>query len=141
MHEKQLLPISLESFEMNSSLLQAPKMLRDYIEQYQDNKKIHIQWQNDYTNSKFKSFISSFIADVIGFTAAFLTALMSLVLIYIVTGQSKVKTLFANIALQCIKAVEAAALHPHYTYCDIHLVKILMNLNLSILTFMAFAKL
>ena len=31
MHEKQLLPISLESFEINSSLLQAPKTLKDYI--------------------------------------------------------------------------------------------------------------
>ena len=42
-HEKQIIPISLESFEMNSSLLQAPKMLRDYIKQYQEKKKMHIQ--------------------------------------------------------------------------------------------------
>ena len=31
MHDKQILPISLESFEINSSLLQAPKTLKDYI--------------------------------------------------------------------------------------------------------------
>ena len=30
-HEKQLLPISLEPFEINSSLLQVQKMLKDYI--------------------------------------------------------------------------------------------------------------
>ena len=39
--------------------------------------------------------------------------------------------------LQCIKAVEAAALNPHYTHCENGLVKILMILNLSIVTFMA----
>ena len=122
-HEKQLLPISLKSYEMNSSLVQAPKMLKDYIKQYQESKKVHIQKQNNYTNSKFKVFISNFIADVIGFTAAFLTVLVSLVLIYIGTGQSKRKTLVANIALQCIKTVEAAALNPHYTCCEIGLVK------------------
>ena len=49
--------------------------------------------------------------------------------------------LVANIALQCIKVVEAAALNPHYTYCENGLVKILMILNLSIVTFMALAKL
>ena len=56
-------------------------------------------------------------------------------------GQSKLKTLVANIPLQHIKAVEAAALNPHYTYCEIGLVKILMILNLKIVTFMALAKL
>ena len=44
-------------------------------------------------------------------------------------------------ALQHIKAVEAAALSPHYTICEIGLVKIIMILNLSIVTFMSLAKL
>ena len=39
MHEKQPLPISLESFEINSSLLQVPKTLKDYIRQYQEHSK------------------------------------------------------------------------------------------------------
>ena len=140
-HEKQLLPISLESFEINSSLLQAPKTLKDYIKQYQENKKMHLQKQSNNTNSKFKTFISSFIADIIGFSAALLTVLITLVIIYIITGQSKLETLVANMVLQHIKAVEAAALNPHYTFCEIGLVKILMILNLSIITFMALAKL
>ena len=139
-HEKQLLPISLESFELNSSLLQAPKMLKDYIKQYQENKKMHSQKQSKYTNLKFKAFLSSFIADIIGFTRS-LSILITLVMIYIITRQSKLKILVANIVLQCIKAVEAAALNPHYTYCKIGIVKILMILNLSIVTFMALAKL
>ena len=42
--------------------------------------------------------------------------------------------------LQHIKDVEAAALNPHYTICVIGLVKILMILNLIIVTFIALAK-
>ena len=72
---------------------------------------MHLQKQSKYTNSKFKAFISSFIADIIGFTTAFLTVLITLVIIYIIIGQSKLKMLVANIVLQCMKAVEAAALN------------------------------
>ena len=35
MHDKQILPISLESFEINSSLLQAPKTLNITLNQFQ----------------------------------------------------------------------------------------------------------
>lgn len=116
--KKQLLPISLESFQINSSLLQAPKTLQDYIKQFQEhNKKLHLQKQNDNTHCKFKTFISSFIADTIGFNAALLTILTMLVIIYIVTGYSKLKMLVANMALQCIKTVEAESLNPHYAIC------------------------
>ena len=41
-----------------------------------------------------------------------------LVTIYIVTGHSKLKMLVANIALQCIKPIEAAALNPNYAICE-----------------------
>ena len=34
MHDKQILPVLLESFGINSSLLQAPKTLKDYIKQF-----------------------------------------------------------------------------------------------------------
>ena len=110
-HDKQILPISLESFEINSSLLQAPKTLKDYIKQFQEhNTKFQLNKQHDYTKSRFKGSISSFIADIVGFSAALLTIIITLVVIYIVTGYSKLKTLVTNIALQYIKTVEAAAL-------------------------------
>ena len=114
MLEKQPLPISLESFAINSSLLQAPQTLKDYIKQYQEHsKKLHLHKKIDNTNSKFKTFISSFIADIIGFSTALLMIFITLVIIYIVIGHSKLKMLVANMALQCIKATEAAALNPH----------------------------
>ena len=68
--------------------------------------KLQLEKQHDNTKSKFKSFISSFIADIIGFSAALLTIIITLVIIYFVTGHSKLKTLVANIALQCIKTIE-----------------------------------
>ena len=93
------------------------------------------------TKSNFKGFISSFIVDIIGFGAALLTIIRALVVIYIVTVHSKLKTLVANIALQHIKTVEAAVLNPNHTICENGLVKILLVINLAILTIMAFAKL
>ena len=97
--------------------------------------------QHDNTKSKFKGFISSFIADIIGFSTALLTIIITLVVIYIVTGDSKLKTLVTNIALQHIKTVEAAALNPNYVICENGLVRILMIINLGILTLKALAKL
>ena len=118
MHNKQILPISLESFEINSSLLQTPKTIKDCIKQLQEhNKKLQVSVPHHNTKSNFKGFISGFITDIIGFTAALLTIITALVVIYIVTGHSKLKTLIANIALQCIKTVEAAALHPNHIIC------------------------
>ena len=142
MHEKQILPISLESFEINSSLLQAPKTLKDYIKQLQEhNKKLQVSVPHHNTKSNFKGFISSFIADIIGFAAALLTIITALVVIYIVTGHSKLKALVTNIALQCIKTVEAAALNPNHIICESGLEKILLIINLVIVTIMAIVKL
>ena len=67
---------------------------------------MHIQRQIENTNSKFKTLITIFIVYIIGFTAAFLTVIVTLVIIYVLTGQSKLKTLVSNIALQHDEAVE-----------------------------------
>ena len=70
-----------------------------------------------------------------------LTIVITLVQIYIVTGHYKLKMLVANIALQYIKTVEEAALNPNYVICENGLVRILMIINLGIVTLMALAKL
>ena len=56
---------------------------------------------------------------------------MALVVIYIVTGHSKLKTLVTNIALQHIKTVEAAALNPNHIICESGLEKILFIYKLK----------
>ena len=103
---RQTLPISLESFQINSSLLQAPKTLKDFVNQYQESRKMNIQKQKNQ-NSSIKTFINSFVTDVLVFTAALLTVVIMFIIIYIITSQSKLKTLVANIALQLVKAIDA----------------------------------
>ena len=58
-HDKQISPISPESFEINSSLLQTPKTLKDYIKQFQEhNRKLQVNVPHHNTKSNFKGFIS-----------------------------------------------------------------------------------
>ena len=57
--------------------------------------------------SKFKSFLNSFLADILLFTAALVTLIITLLIIYVMYRQSKLKALVTNIAMQHIKGVEA----------------------------------
>ena len=83
---KQSLPISLVSFQLNSKLIHAPVMLRDFIEQYQENRTTATKWESP--TSKFRMFINSFLIDMLVFIVAILTVFIILAIIYIVTGQS-----------------------------------------------------
>ena len=51
------------------------------------------------------------------FIAALITMIISIIVIYMVCGQSKLKALVENIALQCAKAVEAADTTDRYCIC------------------------
>ena len=65
----------------------------------------------------FGSFLNSFLPDILLFSAAMVTIIITLVVIYVVCEQSKLKTLAANIALQCIKGIEAADPRHQGIYC------------------------
>ena len=67
--------------------------------------------------SKFQSFLNSFIADVLIFTATLITLIIALIVIYVLHGQSKLKALVTNIAMQRIKAVEAADMNSMLCTC------------------------
>ena len=112
MTQEQILPLSLETFEINPNLLNAPKMLGDLAIQYQNKKNLFNKEEQELDkpkeNSKFQSFLNSFLTDVLVFTAMLITLIITLIIIYIVYGQSKLKALVTNIAMQRIKAVEAA---------------------------------
>ena len=56
--------------------------------------------------------------DMLLFTTALITLIITLVVIYMVCGQSKLKALVANIALQHKKAVEAADSATRYYICE-----------------------
>ena len=69
-----------------------------------------------------------------------LTVIVTFIIIYTLSGQSKLKTLVANIALQCLKAIEAANSRNQETNCEFSIVKFLMLLNLVIVTLMTLTK-
>ena len=87
----QILPISLESFQLNSSLLQAPKTLKDFVNQYQESRKMKTLQEKKIQSSSIKTFLTSFIADVLVFTAALVIVVIMFIIIYMLTSQSNLK--------------------------------------------------
>ena len=95
----------MEAFEINSSLLSAPQILKDFVHQLKHRKQIldieeeHIDEERDKLNPKFSYFLNSFMVDVFLFIAALITIIVTMVVIYVVCGHSKLKTLLTNIVL------------------------------------------
>ena len=74
------------------------------------------------------------------FTAAILTVFLVLVIIYVLTGQSKLKTLITTIALQRIRAIEALNTNRQIQSCNSRLIKVLMILNLIVVVLLCLRK-
>ena len=93
--QEQILPISVESFEINASLLNTSKT-KDFVHQFRHKKQIqelqeHIDEERTKQSSKFGSFLNSFLADILLFSAALVSIIITLVIIYVVCRQSKLK--------------------------------------------------
>ena len=84
MNAEELIPISLDSFQVSSKLMHTPIMLKDFMEQYQENRMTITKQDNP--KSKLRKFINSFLIDMLIFIAAILTVFLVLVIIYILTG-------------------------------------------------------
>ena len=110
--QEQILPLSLETFEISSNLCNAPKTLQDLAVQYHNQRKIlnkkEQETEDPEENSKFKSFLNSFLADILVFTAVLITLIITLVIMYVIYRYSKLRALVTNIVMQRIKTVEAA---------------------------------
>ena len=102
--QEQILPLSLKTFEINPNLINALKTLQDFAIQYRNKKNILDKKEQELDKpkgySKFQLFLNSFLADVLIFTAMLITLIITLIIIHIVYGQSKLKALVANIAMQ-----------------------------------------
>ena len=89
--------------------------------QYKGKKNVFNKKEKDLdkseNNSGFQSLLNSFLADVLIFTAALITLIISLIIMYMLYGQSKLKALVTNIAMQRIKAVEAADMNDMLCTC------------------------
>ena len=121
--QEQILPLSLETFEINPNLLNAPKMLQELAIQYQNKRntlnKKEQELDNPEENLKFRSFLNSFLADKLIFTATLITLIITLVIIYVMYRQSKLKALVMNIAMQRIRTVEAADMSDMLCTCKV----------------------
>ena len=111
--QEQILTISLKTFEISPNLINAHKTLRDLTIQYRNEKNILDKKEQNSdkpkeSDSRFQACLNSFIADVLRFTAVLMTLIIMLIIIYVLYGHSKLKALVMNIAMQRIKAVEAA---------------------------------
>ena len=119
--QEQILPLSIETFEINPNLLTAPKTLQELAVQYWNKKHIlnkkEQELENPEETSKFKSFLNSFLADILLFATALITLIITLVIIYVMYRQSKLKALVTNIVMQWIKTVEATAVSDMLCTC------------------------
>ena len=110
--QEQILPLSLQTFKINPNLLNALKTLRELAIQYQNRRNTLNKKEQELDNpekiSKFRSFLNRFLADVLIFPATLITLIITLVIIYVMYGQSKLKALIMNIVMQRIRTIEAA---------------------------------
>ena len=127
---KQPIPFSLDTFQVSSKLMHAPIMLKDFPGTISREQKSVTKQENQKT--KFKTFINSFLVDMLMFIVAILTMFLAIVIIYVLTGQSKLKALMTTIALQRVKAMEVLNTDRQVQNCNSGLLKILMMLNLII---------
>ena len=96
--------------------------------------------KQDNPQSKFRKFINSFLIDMLMFIAVVLTVFLVLVIIYVLTGQSKLKTLITTMALQRVRAMEALNTDRQIQNCNSRLIKVLMILNLIIVELLLLRK-
>ena len=135
---KQPIPITLDSFQISSKLMHVPMMLKEFMEHYHDNRMALVKQNNP--QSKFRKFINSFLIDMLMFIAVVLTVFLALMIIYILTGQSKLKTLITTMALQRVRAMEALNTDRQLQTCNSGLIKVLMILNLIIVVLLLLRK-
>ena len=139
-HQIHVLPVSIEPFQMNQNLLQAPKTPKEYIEQYQENRKSLNIKEKRIKEPTFNAFLSSYMVDVILFVTGILTVILTYIIMYMLCRQSKLKSVVANLALQCVTVVEAATIKK-FNNCNLELIQLLIMLNLILTILLVLAKL
>ena len=109
-HQKQVLPISIEAFNISSSLLHAPTTLKEFVNQYKERSKLLDIQEMTIREPKFNAFLSSYLVDVIVFVIGILSVFLTFIIIYMLCGQSKLHSLVANMGLHHVRTIEAVAL-------------------------------
>ena len=73
------------------------------------------------------------------FVTGILTVMLKFVTTHMLSRQSKLRAIVANLALQCIKTVEAATIK-EINSCNLELIQLLIILNLVLTVFVSFGQ-
>ena len=99
--------MSLQTFDFNSKLLDAPKTLKDFVYQYKQKKEILDKHKNHNNKISKHSFFISYIMDIFLFIAAILSMITMATIVHIVCMHAKLKALVTGIVFQLIKVTNA----------------------------------
>ena len=116
MTHKQTLPISLQSFDFDSNLLQAPKTLKDFVHQFWHKKEIsdlQKRHNNGLDLANKNSFFNNYTIDIFLFVTALISLVVTSIVLYIICKHSKLKSLVTSLSLQQIREVGRVAKHEH----------------------------
>ena len=106
---KQILPISLETFNFEPELLKASKTLEDLFNQIVHKQKIFdLQERHtikDLEMAKKESIFDNHTIDIFLFVVAIILLLVTIVVLFIICKHTKFKSLVASFALQQIREV------------------------------------
>ena len=98
MHE-QVLPSSVQTPDLDSKLLEAPKILKDFVYQYKQKKQILDKHENNNKVGKH-SFFHNYIMDIFLFIAAILSLIATAAIAHTVCKHAKMKALITGISFQ-----------------------------------------
>ena len=109
------LPIFLNNSGFDDSLLSTPQTLKEYISQYKHQKEIfdlkerHDIDELDLDTPNKDVFTNNFLVDVFVFIIAIILIIKTMIILYILCKQNKLRILVASLALQQVKEVSASA--------------------------------
>ena len=142
---EQPLPLNLSIPSFDNSLRHAPTKLKDFMNDYINNKEI-FDLQQRYAVESFKSnknFFSNYIVDIFVFTSSIISIITIALVIYLFCKHKHIRTLVASLILHKIKEVEANS-NPEGTNYECRSLAyigiILIVLNLIIVMFLHYRK-
>ena len=80
--------------------MSAPQTLKEYISQYKKKKEIFdLKERHDTTNIDKNFFTNNLIVDIFVFTTAIISAVATVIILYLLCKHKKLRTLVASLAL------------------------------------------
>ena len=140
------LPVFLNKSTFDDALLSTPLTLKEYIAQYKHDKEIFDLKERhaiDELETKFASknfFTNNFIIDVFVFVIAIILVISTIIIIYSICKQNKLRALVTSLAFQHAKEVKAEEISKGNYNCECTAqFYIILALSIIIIGLVAFA--